>query len=201
MPKNYYVYSLKDPRKKPAEVFYIGKGTGSRATDHLKKIDLTRKGKFIQNIFASGHNPIVSIVVDALTEEQALQIELELISSFGTIDSGGSLYNTVIPKSIKRKVNDQITVPNGALEKAQLGLKLLKDSIALLAEENPDGVTNSDCAHYLGLQSDNDGNQQDYLTYSVLGLLIKEGILFNKKVKSRRKYFKVLTMNQLNEFK
>jgi hypothetical protein len=201
MPKNYYVYSLKDPRKKPAEVFYIGKGTGSRATDHLKNIDETRKGKYIQNILASGHNPIVTKMVDLLTEEQALQIELELISSFGTIDSGGSLCNSVIPKSIKRKVDDRVTVPNGAIEKAQLGLKLLKDSIFLLAEENNDGITNSDCAHYLGLQSDNDGNQQDYLTYSVLGLLLKEGTLSNRKVKNRRKYFKVTTMNQINEFK
>jgi hypothetical protein len=188
MPKNYYVYSLKDPRKKPAEVFYIGKGTGSRATDHLKNIDETRKGKHIQDILDCGSYPIVAKIVDELTEDQALQIELELISSFGTIDTGGSLYNSVIPKSIKRKVDDRVTVPNGALEKAQLGLKLLKDSITLLAEENPEGVTNSDCAHYLGLQSDNEGNQQDYLTYSVLGLLIKEGSLISRKVGNRRKY-------------
>jgi hypothetical protein len=190
MPNNYYVYSLKDPRKKPAEVFYIGKGTGSRATDHLKKTDETRKGRFIQDILASGQTPIVTIMVNALSEEQALQIELELISSFGTIDSGGSLFNSVIPKSIKRKVDDRVTVPNGAIEKAQLGLKLLKDSISLLAEENTDGITNSDCAHYLGLQSDNEGSQQDYLTYSILGLLIKEGTLESKKMDNRRKYKK-----------
>jgi hypothetical protein len=188
MPKNYYVYSLKDPRKKPAEVFYIGKGTGSRATDHLKNIDETRKGKHIQDILDCGSYPIVAKIVDELTENQALQIELELISSFGTIDTGGSLYNSVIPKSIKRKFDDRVTVPIGALEKAQLGLKLLKDSITILAEENPEGVTNSDCAHYLGLQSDNEGNQQDYLTYSVIGLLIKEGVLMSSKISNRRKY-------------
>jgi hypothetical protein len=191
MPKNYYVYSLKDPRKKPAEVFYIGKGTGSRATDHLKNIDETRKGKHIQEILDCGSYPIVAKIVDELTEDQALQIELELISSFGTIDTGGSLYNSVIPKSIKRKIDNRITVPNGALEKAQLGLKLLKDSIFLLAEENSEGITNSDCAHYLGLQSDNEGNQQDYLTYSVLGLLVKEGSLESIKVGNRRKYKKL----------
>jgi hypothetical protein len=191
MPKNYYVYSLKDPRKKPAEVFYIGKGTGSRATDHLKRIDETRKGKYIQEILDCGSYPIVAKIVDELTEEQAFQIELELISSFGTIETGGSLCNSVIPKSIKRKVDERITVPNGALEKSQLGLKLLKDAIALLAEENPDGVTNSDCSHYLGLQSDNEGNQQDYLTYSVIGLLLKEGILESTKSNNRRRYKKL----------
>lgn len=126
--------------------------------------------------------------MEQLTEEQALQVELELISSFGTIETGGSLYNSVIPKSIKRKVDNKITVPNGSLEKAQLGLKLLKDSISLLSEENPGGITNSDCAHYLGLQSDNEGNQQDYLTYSILGLLLKEGSLKTTRINNRKIY-------------
>ncbi|MGL0950942.1 GIY-YIG nuclease family protein [Vibrio vulnificus] len=191
MSNTYYVYSLKDPRAKPARVFYIGKGTGSRATDHLKKVDDTRKGRFIQEILDSGNSPIISRVVENLTEEQALQIELELISSFGTIDNGGSLHNSVIPKSIKRKIDKNIVVPNGAVEKAQLGLKLIKDSITSLSEENPDGITNSDCAHYLGLQSDNQGNQQDYLTYSVLGLLLKEGILESVSEGNRRIYKKL----------
>lgn len=191
MSNTYYVYSLKDPRTKPAKVFYIGKGTGSRATDHLKKIDETRKGKFIQEILDSGYSPVVAKIVEQLTEEQAFQIELELISSFGTVDTGGTLYNSVIPKSIRRKVDNEITVPSGALEKAQLGLKLLKDSISLLSEENPNGITNSDCAHYLGLQSDNEGKQQDYLTHSVLGLLIKEGTLESYRLGNKRKYKKV----------
>jgi len=188
MSNTYYVYSLKDPRDKPAKVFYIGKGTGSRATDHLKKVDGTRKGKYIQEILDSGNYPIISKVIENLAEEQALQIELELITSFGTIENGGLLYNTVIPQSIKRKIDKKIVVPYGAVEKAQLGLKLLKDSITSLSEENPEGITNSDCAHYLGLQSDNEGNQQDYLTYSVLGLLLKEGLLGSEKVGNRRKY-------------
>lgn len=190
-PNTYYVYFLKDPRAQPAKVFYVGKGTGSRATDHLKKVDGTRKGRLIQNILDSGHYPIVSKIIEDLEEVQALQIELELISSFGTIDNGGVLYNSVIPKSIKRKVGNEVIVPIGAIEKAQLGLQLLKNSIVSLSEENPNGLTNSDCAHYLGLQSDNEGNQQDYLTYSILGLLIKEGSLESFKEGRRRKYKKL----------
>ena len=171
MSKTYYVYSLKDPRQQPASIFYIGKGTGSRATDHLKKIDDTRKGKLIREILKDGHTPIISKFIEKLSEDQAFQIELELISSFGTIDSGGSLFNTVIPKTIKRKVDSNIIIPLGALEKAQLGLKLLKDSITLLSEENP-----------------NEGSQQDYLTYSILGLLLKEGTLESNKLGNRRIY-------------
>jgi len=201
MSSTYYVYSLKDPRKQPAKVFYIGKGTGSRATDHLKKTDETRKGKFIQEIINEGHTPIVSKTIENLSEEQAYQVELELIALFGTIDTGGVLYNSVIPKTVKRKIDKNITVPTGALEKAQIGLKLLKDSITALAEENPKGITNSDCAHYLGLQSSHDGNQEDFLTYSILGLLKKEGALVDEKIKNRRKYFNPLAINQINEFK
>lgn len=191
MSNTYYVYSLKDPREKPAKVFYIGKGTGSRATNHVNYVDETRKGRFIQGILDSGLTPIISIFVKDLTQEQALEIELELISCIGTIDTGGPLYNSVIPKTVKRKIDDQVIVPSGALEKAQLGLQLLKDSIASLAQENTEGISNSDCAHYLGLQSDNEGNQQDYLTYSILGLLIKDGLLESYKVGNRRKYKKL----------
>ena len=37
----YYVYALKDPRSTVAMPFYIGKGTGSRAFDHLVSPDRT----------------------------------------------------------------------------------------------------------------------------------------------------------------
>ena len=195
MSTTYYVYSLKDPRQQPASIFYIGKGTGSRATDHLKKIDETRKGKYIQEIIRDGRTPIISKVIEKLSEEQAYQIELELITMFGTIDTGGVLYNSITPKTIRRRVDKGIIIPTGAIDKAQLGLKLLKDSILSLAEENPKGITNSDCAHYLGLQSSHDGNQEDFLTYSVLGLLKIEGALVDEKIKNRRKYFSAVVMN------
>lgn len=190
MVNNYYVYALKDPRTKPAKIFYIGKGTGSRLTDHINFVDNTRKGLYIQEIIKSGVQMIISIIVDGLTEEQAFKIELELIACFGTIDNGGVLYNTLIPKIVPKKVNKNISVPMDAVMKAQLGLKLIKESIIALAEENPEGITNSDCAHFLGLQSDNEGRQQDYLSYSVLGLLLKAGTLKTIIVGNRRKYQK-----------
>lgn len=191
MANSYYVYVLKDPRQTPALTFYVGKGTGSRATEHLKKVDSTRKGKYIQEVLNSGHSPLVKKVVDKLTEEQALRIEMELISCFGTVDTGGVLYNTVIPHSINRKLSGGIVVPHGAVEKAQLGLQLLKDSILSLSLENPAGITNSDCSHYLGLQSAHEGKQQDYLTYSVLGLLLEEGAIESTKSGNRRIYLKL----------
>ena len=74
------------------------------------------------------------------------------------------------------------------MDKAQIGLKLIKDAIEEFAEANPNGITNSDAAHFLGLQSDNAGNQQDYLTYSALGMLMKESRIISVKDGTRRKY-------------
>ncbi|MFK5913616.1 MAG: GIY-YIG nuclease family protein [Woeseiaceae bacterium] len=188
MSNTYYVYALKDPRVNPAKIFYIGKGTGSRAWEHTINVDDTRKGIFIQEIIDSENNVIVTQLVSDLTEMQALKIESELISSFGTIDSGGVLYNTIVPSGQIRRIQKNISVPIGVVDKAQIGIKLLKDAIEDFAEANIDGITNSDAAHYLGLQSDNAGKQQDYLTYSVLGLLMKEGRVKSIKDGTRRKY-------------
>src|SRR5436853_502101 len=60
---------------------------------------------------------------------------------------------------------------------AQLGLALLKDAVLELAEVNPKGISNSDAAGLLGLRSDYAGGSKDYLSYSVLGILMREGKL------------------------
>lgn len=178
MPTNfYYVYSLKDPRFNPAKPFYIGKGTGSRAFDHLVKPDSTRKYSRIKEIQESGFTPLVDVLVDDLTEAQALKIESELIAAFGTEETGGILTNAVVPSGLGGKQRDGIVVPQGTVERAQLGLELLKTSILELAAANPDGILNSDAASLLGLRSDYRGKQKDYLSYSVIGLLMREGKL------------------------
>lgn len=68
-----------------------------------------------------------------------------------------------------------VTSPHGAKEKAQVGLSLLKEAVLEFAKMNPKGITNSDTASLLGLRSDYGGGSKDYLSYSILGLLKREG--------------------------
>ena len=176
MPTNFhYIYALKDPRVSPARPFYIGKGTGSRAYDHLVKPDKTLKYKRICDIIASGKTPLVDILADDLTETQALKLEAELISAFGTETTGGLLTNSVVPAGLGGKKRKNLIVPQGAVERAQIGLEFIKSAIVELIRTNTDGITNADAASLLGLRSDYRGRQKDYLSYSVLGLLLREG--------------------------
>lgn len=176
MPQNpFYVYSLKDPRQKPAKPFYIGKGTGNRAWEHQTRIDESEKGEVIKGIHEAGRSVLHTVLADNLTEEQALKLEAELISAFGIRRHGGLLTNKVRPNpnNINRRI--KVNIPEGCYEKAQMGLELIKASVMELAKANPEGIKNSDAAKYLGLQSDYGGGSKDYLSYSILGILMKEG--------------------------
>ena len=175
MPQNpFYVYALKDPREKPAKPFYIGKGTGNRAWEHQTSIDDSEKGQLIKAIHDDNHSVLHTVLADNLTEEQALKLEAELISAFGIRKHGGMLTNRVKPNPNNIKKRIKINVPIGCYEKSQMGLNLLKDAVMELVKANPNGITNSDAAKYLGLQSDYGGGSKDYLNYSILGLLMKE---------------------------
>lgn len=155
--------------------FYVGKGTGSRAFDHLVTPDGTRKYKRIREIIGSGREPLVDILVDDLTETQALRVEAQLIAAFGTVETGGPLTNAVVPAGVGGRHDENLVIPQGAVERAQLGLAFLKTAILDLARANQQGITNADAARLLGLRSDYRGRQKDYLSYSVLGLLLREG--------------------------
>lgn len=182
----FYVYALKDPRTSPAMPFYIGKGTGSRAFDHLVTPDATKKYARIREIIEAGLKPMVDILVEDLTESQALRLEAELISAFGVTELGGLLTNAVVPSGLGVR-RPGIVVPQGCIERAQLGLQLLKTAVLELARANPSGIKNSDAASQLGLRSDYRGKQKDYLSYSVLGLLLREGKIVRAEESHRHK--------------
>jgi hypothetical protein len=156
----FYVYALKDPRTTPARPFYIGKGVGTRAWDHLLNVDDTPKGQRIEAIRGSSHEVLVTILCADLTELQAIKLEAEMIAALGTEANGGMLTNSVLPTGSAATKRPHVTVPLGAPEKAQIGLNLLKDAVLELAQANTRGVTNSDVCHALGLHSDYLGGQR-----------------------------------------
>jgi uncharacterized protein len=174
---SYYVYSLKDPRASPAKPFYIGKGTGTRSHDHLTRPDNSRKGERIREITGAGHKVLVARLVEDVSEIQAIRLEAELIAAFGTESTGGILTNAVVPTGISQKVRRQVVVPQGCKERAQLGLELLKTAVLEFARANRKGISNSDVASVLGLRSDYGGGSKDYLSYSILGLLMRAGLI------------------------
>ena len=146
----------------------------------------------VENILAfkrllpSAHKPLVDILVDNLSETEALHIEAELISAFGTEETGGLLTNSVVPTGLSSRRRSDIVVPQGTVEQAQLALAMLKDAVEKLIAANPNGITNSDAASLLGLRSDYLGRQKDYLSYSVLGLLLREGRVTRREGRSPR---------------
>jgi hypothetical protein len=84
--ERYYVYALMDDRDNSA--FYIGKGCGRRAWQHMHA---WRKGTErnyaktarISEIMAAGGTVSVNILVENLTETKALRLEREIIREFG----------------------------------------------------------------------------------------------------------------------
>jgi hypothetical protein len=63
-------------------------------------------------------------------------------------------------------------------EKAQQGLQLMQEAILeTVTHNNQQGIRNSDIARALGLESDFEGKQHNYLSWSAIGLLVNQGRL------------------------
>lgn len=79
--KQFYVYELIDPRDQ--KVFYVGKGQGNRANEHLRaSADIEGnpiKSAFIDRIRSSNLEPDVRVIGRYELEEQAFAVEATLI--------------------------------------------------------------------------------------------------------------------------
>ncbi|MFH1121904.1 MAG: hypothetical protein V1775_18950 [Bacteroidota bacterium] len=90
-----------------------------------------------------------------------------------------------ITRHKKEKV--ELLISPEAINNSKTGLMLLKKAIEEVIELNPDGVKNTELARHLGLETDFNGNQRNYLTYSLLGLLMKEHKIFRDVLTKRFK--------------
>ena len=87
---NYYVYAYFDPRN--YEMFYVGKGQGSRRNAHPAVKAGTNKEHRLHAIKQAGLKPLIRVIADNRTEDQAFLVEKALIwqaSSLLTNDSSG----------------------------------------------------------------------------------------------------------------
>lgn len=75
-------------------------------------------------------------------------------------------------------------------ERAQTALKELEDCIVTYLQNRPNGAINNEIAKELGLESDFDGRQKNYLTYSILGGLLKKQVV-ERTIDENRKAFVV----------
>jgi uncharacterized protein len=74
-------------------------------------------------------------------------------------------------------------------EKAQAGLNLIKDAIVSYLRDHPNGATNAEIVRELNLESDFEGENHNYLSWSVIGLLVNEGkVRYERRGRSRH-YF------------
>lgn len=96
-PQGYYVYQYVDPRTQLP--FYIGKGSRKRFLRHLfETADNTeniKKWCYIQGLRNKNLEPIIQILCDNMTQEEAYCLEESLIIKYGRadIDANGILTN------------------------------------------------------------------------------------------------------------
>src|ERR1039458_10261125 len=93
----YYTYIYKDPSKdyygKP-EPFYVGKGSGYRSRNHLRRTDHCEFIHRLQKMKQNGIEPIIEKIIIGTNEKFALGIETMLIKRIGRKDLGkGPLLN------------------------------------------------------------------------------------------------------------
>lgn len=73
-------------------------------------------------------------------------------------------------------------------EKAAKARAALESAILEYLKTRPDGAINNQIARDLGLESDFEGRQQNYLSYSLLGGLMKRGLVKRETIGGKKPF-------------
>lgn len=71
---------------------------------------------------------------------------------------------------------------------AQAGLEQIKQATKRILQKTSEGMTNAEVADALGLRTSFGGSHKNYLTYTVLHLLMEEGAI-GSATKGRHRYY------------
>jgi hypothetical protein len=126
---NFYVYIYRHPET--SEPFYVGKGKGNRAYEHLKCCDSDsnkHKVNTIKKILRETNSiPVIDFYKTEMSEDEAFKLEIELIKTIGRKDKktgplcnmtdggdGGAGY--IPPKELIDKIQEKRRTPEGRAE-------------------------------------------------------------------------------------
>ena len=73
-------------------------------------------------------------------------------------------------------------------EKAAAARGELEDAVIEDLRQHPEGAINNQIARDLGLESDFAGRQKNYLSYSVLGGLMKRGLVTREEIGGKKPF-------------
>lgn len=73
-------------------------------------------------------------------------------------------------------------------EKAAAARAELEQAILDYLKANPEGAINNQIARDLGLESDVSGRQKNYLSYSLLGGLMKRGLVTREEIGGKKPF-------------
>ena len=133
---DFYVYTYRDPEEEIP--FYVGKGRGARARQHLYHTTKTSganlyKVNKINQIRKRGLTPIIEYVAINLSEETALTMETQLIEQYGRKIEGGALTN-MCPTGHGRRGLKHSDETKDKIRAANTGRKLTDEQRARIRE-------------------------------------------------------------------
>lgn len=74
-------------------------------------------------------------------------------------------------------------------EKAKFGRDLIKEAVIQVLESAEHSMTHAEIVRALGIPSDFEGENSNYLSWSILGLLVNEGAIRYSGDRQQRVYF------------
>ena len=108
----FYVYTWTDPDT--AIVFYVGKGRDNRAyRNHYAQ----RCSNKLARILDRGYNmnSVVSIISQNMTEDEALDLEVQLINEYKRLEDGGTLFNYKLERTPGGTATKLLTIEERAV--------------------------------------------------------------------------------------